>query len=847
MSDFVTVLRSAWDEARAYKYWPRGAKEPHDYKLGTHFIGAQIPCASIQDLFEILKDLQDEDKCIIVRGALADSGDPRRRSFSSIEDDEEGLVRHESPLVALDVDSARPPEGLGFTDSVVWLREQLGGIWQTTACVAQATGTCYSPDFRCRLWYWADKGIGDLELRARLRGLSVKVDVSVCTGTQPIYTAPPRFDDPKKDPFKGRERVFYIEGNPALAIHSLPCVEAVDIPDDLPAIVIERQWTRMELLGCDREMDRWEDRLEACRVDRPNLLLKAASRLARLVAHGWSDRETVERRLIGAYAASYSDETEDGTREAGIDPDTLEEAIELVGKGFKYAKSNPEIIKPPKGLKEIDLKKARSARNSAVKNIKDNASLIGVFAPTYAEQIAKGIITHDKAVAELRNAMIDAGVGGSEAQEHTEKALKEAVVQHQKQDAGAWMEGLQLSESGQVKNLLGNITRILSRHPATRDVFVYNERTLQVLLVKQPPWASHKPVPRPMEDRDAVMCAEWLISSQINMADAKESVVYSAMTAIAQNNSIDPFKEYLKELEWDGEKRLDEWLMRYAGAEDTPFVRLAGAKTLISAVARAFEPGCQVDTMLILEGSQGAMKTSLIRTLLAKEEWYSAMTVRGGDKDTTMQFHGPVLLEMPDLSQLKGWDIEHTKAMIANRVDRFRPPFGRTMAPFARRSIFFGTTNEDVYLKDVTGNRRFWPVYVTSIDLPCLKEIRDQLWAEAVAHYTAGTKWWLTPEEEALARDAQEDRREKDPVEEQCEIVLSRRLTEKQKNLFPEIQVDAEGRPTAITTRELAGLLPNFEYDKSGQIRLGAALKGLGWKLRRMQAGGKRDRRYTRS
>jgi predicted P-loop ATPase len=211
-----------------------------------------------------------------------------------------------------------------------------------------------------------------------------------------------------------------------------------------------------------------------------------------------------------------------------------------------------------------------------------------------------------------------------------------------------------------------------------------------------------------------------------------------------------------------------------------------------------------------------------------------------------MQFHGPVFVEMPEMSQLKSWEIEYAKALITTRTDKFRPPFGRSIKAFPRRSIFIGTTNEEVYLKDVTGNRRFWPVALGVVDLPRLRNEADQLWAEAVLRYQAGEQWWLTPEQEVLAAEIQESRREQDPVEESVATVLEKPLTQKQRQLFPEIEVDAEGNIDGITTKELAGLLPNFEYDKGGQTRLGNALRALKWSMRKTSKSGQTTRRYRR-
>lgn len=837
----VTILRSTWNEARAYKYWPAGATAPQDYKLGAWFVGVAHPCESLSDLYEILKSLENEPQSVIVRGGLApDVEDPRRRSFNTIEDEPAGLVKFDSRLVALDVDTVKPPVD-GFLEGVAWLREQLG--WNA-GCIAQATSKAEKPDFRCRLWYWADKGISDEELVARLQGLPFRVDVSVARGCQPIYTAKPGFEVPEEDPFQGRDRLVFLDG-PELDIWSVPRIGRVDALPDTPAVLVSKPWSRFQLAACDRELAKWVDKLESCRADRPALLLKASSRLARLVAPGWSSKEAVEEHLLSAFVASYATETVEGSREAGADDSTVREGIRLIAQGFRYAASNPEITKPPRSLSETDITKAKTARSRAKKAIAENTMLLPVYANSYAGQISKGIITRESAVNELRDALIDGGVKGSDAQTQAETALSEADAIKGKREAAEWQDGLSVTESGEVKATQANLNQIMRLHPEVRDKLYFDARNLKVVVSGKLPWTDKK-VPRFLEDQDAAWACEWLASHGVRATSAKITQVYDALVAAAHRNPVDPFLNYLEDLEWDQKPRLDEWLVNYAGVEDTTYTRVVGAKILIAAVARAYQPGAKVDTMVVLEGDQGAGKSTMLRALVGRPEWFTEVSCRGFDKDTVALIHGPVIVEMGELASLKSWEVENTKAFLSREKDDFRPAYGRTKVSFLRRCVLFGTTNAETYLPDTTGNRRFWPVQVHFCDVDGITEDRDQLWAEAVVQFKAGRQWWLTSEEEKLAQVEQDLRREVDPFEEKLDKLLSQSLSPSQVKKVSPDAIGPDGRLLSVTTGELAALMLLQKYDRTEQTRIGATLRMWGWQVVRHRVGESRARRYHR-
>ena len=225
------------------------------------------------------------------------------------------------------------------------------------------------------------------------------------------------------------------------------------------------------------------------------------------------------------------------------------------------------------------------------------------------------------------------------------------------------------------------------------------------------------------------------------------------------------------------------------------------------------DPGCQVDHVLILEGEQGLGKTSGFASLGG--EWFSDSLP--GDlhsKDAAMHLRGNWIIEMPELGQLSKSDVESTKSFLSRRHERFRPPYGRTEEHYPRQCVFGGTTNQRVYFKDETGNRRFWPVRVDRVDLASLQADRDQLWAEAVHAYRAKVPWHLTDDAViATANEEQSLRREEDVWHERVARHLAYRT-----------EVDSLG----TVLKEALDIEPRLQVT-SAQARLTRIMNSLGW------------------
>jgi putative DNA primase/helicase len=250
---------------------------------------------------------------------------------------------------------------------------------------------------------------------------------------------------------------------------------------------------------------------------------------------------------------------------------------------------------------------------------------------------------------------------------------------------------------------------------------------------------------RDLVDGDELRATAWL--DKHYQIDIPVGTVSGAMKIVAEENTVHPVRDYLGALEWDGVERVDRWLSLYCGAPDKTIVRAYSRRWMISAVARVMQPGCKVDTTLIIQGIQGALKSTAFE-VLASVPWFSDTGVDLRNKDAMQVIRGVWVYEFAELDAVRRSDQTAVKAFLTSKVDRFRPSHARHVIRSERQCVIVGTTNELGFLRDSTGSRRFWPVQVGTVDIEGLRDVRDQLWAEAVAAFDAGEQWWLTEEEE---------------------------------------------------------------------------------------------------
>lgn len=379
-------------------------------------------------------------------------------------------------------------------------------------------------------------------------------------------------------------------------------------------------------------------------------------------------------------------------------------------------------------------------------NVADNKELVNL--PSY------------KAMEEL--AINDERVRLQLSKERKELAAMEFDIVEDEEENKNWQALLELDKHGKVKSTLANITNIVRYDPNLKNI-VYNELKFSIDVIGKLPWKQAK---LGWSDADYA-CAKiyfekvYGIWSPSKFKDGLLGLVWSERT-------YHPIKEYFSKLTWDGKKRIDTLLIDYLGAKDSEFVRAVTRKTLCAAVARIYKPGIKFDNILVLNGPQGIGKSTLF-SILGKE-WYSdSLSITDmKDKTAAEKLQGYWILELGELAGMKKVEVETIKSFVTRTDDKFRQAYGITVENHPRSNIIVGTTNaESGFLRDITGNRRFWPVNVSGVSMykPWeLKEV-DQIWAEAIAAYKEGEELFLKGEVAAMAYDAQKQAMECDARE----------------------------------------------------------------------------------
>lgn len=424
-------------------------------------------------------------------------------------------------------------------------------------------------------------------------------------------------------------------------------------------------------------------------------------------------------------------------------------------------------------------------------------------------------------------------------------------------DAGDWKSELTVTRKGNNEffaKTVGNIATILTHDKRWKGVFGYDERAEAVTFRQPPPFRSDyagddNRIPREIRDEDDTRIALWL--ERAWEIDASPNTVNQAVNMVARQQCYDEVRDYLDGLSWDGESRIDTWLRDYLGAEDDELTRAIAAKWLISAVARTYEPGCQADYMLIIEGEQGIRKSSALRALVPRDHWFADHVGPIGTKDAQQALQGLWILEFGELASMTKAESEQMKQFVTAKEDRYRASYGRRTVSHPRRCVFAGTTNDKTYLRDATGNRRYWPVRAMQADVEGIAAARDQLWAEAVARYQAGERWYLDERLERVAQEAQEARRQEDPWESRIRAWLEDRSYPADGGMAEDRTLGEIRHAEGVTPAEVlehALEIPPGRHGQTEANRVARVMQRLGWARRQKRSRqGRREWRYAPS
>ena len=405
--------------------------------------------------------------------------------------------------------------------------------------------------------------------------------------------------------------------------------------------------------------------------------------------------------------------------------------------------------------------------------------------PSYVEMCR--FASSDKAVSALLNA------------ERYKNAV-EAFGAEASADIENWAALLDVNSVGAMKKTVDNVLIILENDPLLKNKIVYEEFSNRVYAVGSLPWESD-PKQRVWTDNDDSGLRHYL---EKVYGITGEKKIFDACSLSCHKHSFNAVKNYLDALPaWDGVPRLDRLFCDYLGAEDNGYVRAAARKSLTAAVARVMTPGVKYDTMPILAGRQGLGKSTLLRLLGG--QWFSDSLAVFEGKEACEMIQGVWINEVGELNGLNRAETNAVKQFLSKVEDIFREPYGRRTAAYPRRCVFFGTTNEAEFLRDKTGNRRFWPIDCGV--KPAMKSVfKDlpmevpQIWAEALVAWQLGETLYLEGEALRISEKAQEEHSEQSAKEGMIREFVSREIptdwdkrTIRQRQLYWQADFEKEG------------------------------------------------------
>jgi predicted P-loop ATPase len=326
----------------------------------------------------------------------------------------------------------------------------------------------------------------------------------------------------------------------------------------------------------------------------------------------------------------------------------------------------------------------------------------------------------------------------------------------------AWKKKLKITDKGALAQTIENVVTILRHDPRLAGCLALDDMKNSIVIMKPTPWKKDADASQWLDADDAALRFYLERVYGINSKDK----IFDAVNVVATENRFHPVKDYLAGCSWDGVPRVETLLIDYMGAEDSAYTRTVTRKVMAAAVARIFRPGCKFDHMLTLRGAQGLGKSSFIGKLGG--QWFSDTLTTVQGKEAYEQLQGVWIMEVGELAGMRKAEVEAIKLFLSKQSDRFRPAYGRRTQEFPRQCIFIGSTNETQFLRDSTGNRRFWVVDTPNeprLDFwaDLTPEVVRLIWAEAVEIYKAGEPLYLSKEMEKVAREIQEAYEEENP------------------------------------------------------------------------------------
>lgn len=765
-ADTITLLRSFATSGTRMAKTLQEDGEWSGYGTARHFQPISVPLENLNDLHEQLDAMQGDPHLCAIRGTMRDinrvehgelfhpsKADYVKRALRVFRDQPHHWVMLDIDHYQSEADPCTDPEAAVGEAIEALLPEE----FHYADCVWQLSNSAgYKPGLKAHLWFWLDRPWSSAMLKQWATEIAPGVDRAPLNPVQVHYTAAPVIEDGSEPPLV--QRMGFREGmlDSAVRLH-------------MP----ESTLTRGEMV--DHDYDGTVAPPDPREKDNYIGAFCSAWSIADVVHEFLPDvfefQDGSDRRLnfllaeSGAGGGAFI--TDDGlhiVNKHNSDPfyNRATNAFDIV----RYFYFNGEADREDKALTQRASYRemmAFCAEDEAT--VESGSQVPGLTRALNAEDDFDAEDAPDNVHREVEQLIEDyqsrfmAAVEKSET--HSNSSAHDLWRREKlPEDAG---QAFSRNKDGAIVKSNRNTQLVFAIDPWLRRAIGYDEFGMRRGVYGELPWRGRgisveNPSRFSDDDYSQLM---YYIEEEYGFRPG-EDMVKNALSVASRWAVFHPVRHWLSNLQWDGVPRLDDFLVRYAGAEDSLYTRAVTARTMIGAVKRIMHPGCQHDSILVLEGEQGLRKSSLVKILAGGDQWYrEGLPDMADEKKMLESLRSTWLVELPELSAIYKMSNDEAKEVITRRRDRAREAYAREETSLERQSIFIGTTNNTNYLRDATGNRRYWPLEIKYLQLDAIEAIRDQLMAEAMHRMQAGERTWIDNAEPELQAEAEAVRNER--------------------------------------------------------------------------------------
>lgn len=738
-----------------------GPDEVQPYQLGKHFRVQTVHVENLAGFHSLLVRLSADDSRCLLRGRFVGGFLADKLGVFPAKPDQYPRTRVLFPdcaqhVVMFDVDKFIPntTDDPTSVQAVLEFRSTLPAVFHDAAMVFYFSASAgFSSSLKCRVAFWLKNAVTTEQLAVWSRNIE-NIDRVLYRPVQIHYTAAPVFVDGAIDPFEGRERVGYVDGG-EVDLHIDPLLVLLERPQRPRVIPINKAGVVgafCRAYSISDVLDRWLPHVFEYESESTNrrltfLLSSSRSPGGAFITDGGDaicnmhDSDPFDGQpanawdLVREYHFGHLDD--DAARKLDVWKRPSQKAME------DFAAHDSRVVTE-------QVRQGMESARAAFENIENEDFSDQNNPPPHPAAGASLLTDHSESNPSQRESF------SSERRKSerplTDTAGTDAATGNAPSEIALISNENTLATIAELRASIGrtpsvsDLQRILLGDPNIARRLRYNALTDEIDAAPGLPWRHGRA--GPLSDADAMGFCVYLCDVY-GLKKVSKSTVWDILTRLQDLNSTQPMREYIDAQTWDGIARLDDFLIRHMGAEDSAYTRAVTRKTICAVVARQYRPGEKFDSVLTLIGEQGIGKSSIFRELLPQGQWFAEHPPSlSGGKDFFEWAHGNVICELSELSGMSNADIEHVKSLISTRSDRYRAAYGRAVIARPRQFVLIASSNQDRVLRDDTGNRRWWPVRCSAPPDPrktlaAVRRESGQIWAEAAHYWRLGERLYL--------------------------------------------------------------------------------------------------------